>query len=201
MIKEPTTADIAFEIPTGEVYTVVEIVGMILGHAKFLAESPERLAVTGAVITVPPYFAQQERQALLDAAHVAGLRPAWLVNSDTAGAHFFPTKTKRIRPLTHSLTHFLSFFLFLKAALHFGMTKKFYAKQHHIFYDMGAGCTTVSLVSFQTNQTATLKKTTETNAFQVESTCLPLLVSFCKLLPPERKRISPILLPSSRYHV
>jgi len=111
MIKEPTTADIAFEIPTGEVYTVVEIVGMILGHAKFLAESPERLAVTGAVITVPPYFAQQERQALLDAAHVAGLRPAWLVNSDTAGAHFFPTKTKRIRPLTHSLTHSLTFFL------------------------------------------------------------------------------------------
>lgn len=85
MIKDPSTGGVAFELSTGENYTVTELVAMILGHAKTLAEAPEKLAVNGAVVTVAPYFRQQERQALLDAAKIAGLHPVWLVNSDTAG--------------------------------------------------------------------------------------------------------------------
>ncbi|WP_313276914.1 molecular chaperone DnaK [Timonella senegalensis] len=67
-------------------YTSQEISARILGKLKRDAEEYLGEAVTDAVITVPAYFNDAERQATKDAGQIAGLNVLRIVNEPTAAA-------------------------------------------------------------------------------------------------------------------
>jgi len=63
-----------------------EISGMILGKMKQIAEDYLGTKVTHAVVTVPAYFNDAQRQATKDAGTIAGLNVLRIVNEPTAAA-------------------------------------------------------------------------------------------------------------------
>lgn len=75
----------AFETNHGR-KTPVEISAEILKHLKERAESSLQNPINGAVITVPAYFDEAQRQATRDAAQLAGLKVLRLLNEPTAAA-------------------------------------------------------------------------------------------------------------------
>jgi len=58
----------------------------VLQYAQSIAEAQSGAPVPDAVITVPPYFGQAQRQALLEAAELAGINVMGLINTHTAAA-------------------------------------------------------------------------------------------------------------------
>ncbi|KAF9287722.1 hypothetical protein BGZ88_008480 [Linnemannia elongata] len=119
MIRDPVRGTAAFETTSGNQFTVEELVAMQFALAKQQAEDTAGESVKDVVITIPPYFNQFERQAVLDAADLAGLHVLSLINDESA------------------------------VALNYAMTRTFPQEQCHIFFDMGAGSTAASLACFQ----------------------------------------------------
>ncbi|KAL5207944.1 hypothetical protein ABZP36_032379 [Zizania latifolia] len=129
----------AIRADDGQVYTVEEIVAMVLHYAAGLAEAHVGSPVRDAVVAVPPYFGQAERRALTQAAQLAGVNILALIN-EHAGA-----------------------------ALQYGIDKDFSnGSRHVIFYDMGSGSTYAALVYYSAYNVKEFGKTKSVNQFQVK---------------------------------
>ena len=96
-----------------------EISSMILVKMKEVAESYLGTSVTNAVITVPAYFNDAQRQATKDAGIIAGLNILRIINEPTA------------------------------AAIAYGLDKKSKTETNVLIYDLGGGTFDVSLLSIE----------------------------------------------------
>ncbi|CAN1752647.1 Heat shock 70 kDa protein 17, partial [Linum perenne] len=136
---EDSRGSVAFKVDDGQVYSVEELLAMILGYASNLAEVHAKLPVKDAVISVPPYFGQAERRGLIQAAQLAGINVLTLMNEHSG------------------------------AALQYGIDKDFSnGSRYVIFYDMGSSSTYAALVYYSAYNTKEFGKTVSVNQFQVK---------------------------------
>ena len=94
-----------------------EISAMILGKMKERAETYLRKTIKNAVVTVPAYFNDQQRQATKDAGTIAGLNVQRIINEPTA------------------------------AAIAYGLDKQNQGERNVLIFDLGGGTFDVSLLS------------------------------------------------------
>jgi hypoxia up-regulated 1 len=112
----------AIKIKEGERFLAPEtLAAMVMTYAKSLAQTHTGEKVSDCVITVPGFYRQFERQAVLDAAHIAGLKVLSLMNDHTAVA------------LKYGIDHNVA-----------ALTEP----ENVLFYDMGSTSTRVSVVQF-----------------------------------------------------
>ena len=96
-----------------------EISSMILQKMKDTAEAYLGLKVTEAVVTVPAYFNDSQRQATKDAGSISGLNILRIINEPTA------------------------------AAIAYGLDKKGAGERNVLIYDMGGGTFDVSVLTIE----------------------------------------------------
>jgi molecular chaperone DnaK len=86
VVKDPKTDGVLVELADGKTYSPPEISAMILQKLRSDAEAYLNEKVTEAVITVPAYFDDTQRQATKDAGRIAGLDVKRIINEPTASA-------------------------------------------------------------------------------------------------------------------
>lgn len=121
------------------VYSVEELVSMILSYGRHLAEYHTKVPIKDAVISVPPFFGQAERNGIIQAAQLAGINVLSLINEHSG------------------------------AAIQYGIDKDFSnASRHVVFYDMGSNSAYAALVYFSAYTTKEYGKSVSVNQFQVK---------------------------------
>lgn len=93
-VTKRANGDVAI-IGQGKEYTPQEISAAVLGHLKQIAEDYLGEKVTEAVITVPAYFNDSQRQATKDAGKIAGLDVKRIINEPTAAALAYGSDKKK----------------------------------------------------------------------------------------------------------
>ncbi|NXD92966.1 HYOU1 protein, partial [Chaetorhynchus papuensis] len=126
LVKDETRQTVIFKLSPTIQYSPEEMLGMVLNYSRGLAEEFAEQPIKDAVITVPAYFNQAERRAVLHAARMADLKVLQLINDNTAVA--------------------LNYGVFLLHCPNFSF-------QNIMFYDMGAGSTVCTIVTYQTVKT------------------------------------------------
>ncbi|XP_015126610.1 hypoxia up-regulated protein 1 isoform X2 [Diachasma alloeum] len=117
---------IGFRMDDGTIFTPEELLAQLLHKAKEMAENSAGQKIKEAVITVPGFFNQAERRAMIQAAELADIKVLQLINDYTAVA------------LNYGIFH----------RNEFNDTT-----QYIMFYDMGASSTTATVVSYQNVKT------------------------------------------------
>jgi molecular chaperone DnaK len=84
--KDPKSDGVAVKVGDGKTYAPPEISAMVLQKLRTDAEAYLGEKVTDAVITVPAYFDDTQRQATKDAGRIAGLDVKRIINEPTASA-------------------------------------------------------------------------------------------------------------------
>ncbi|XP_032141140.1 hypoxia up-regulated protein 1 isoform X1 [Sapajus apella] len=123
---DPQRQTVHFQISPQLQFSPEEVLGMILNYSRSLAEDFAEQPIKDAVITVPVFFNQAERRAVLHAARMAGLKVLQLINDNTATA--------------------LSYGVFRRKDINT-------TAQNIMFYDMGSGSTVCTIVTYQTVKT------------------------------------------------
>lgn len=93
-VSETSSGDVQVEVQ-GKTYRPPEISAMILQKMKETAEAYLGTSVSQAVITVPAYFNDSQRQATKDAGRIAGLEVLRIINEPTAAALAYGMEKKR----------------------------------------------------------------------------------------------------------
>jgi len=93
-IVADSNGDVAFDIE-GKNYSPQEISAAILSQLKQVAEDYLGEKVTEAVVTVPAYFNDAQRQATKDAGQIAGLNVRRIINEPTAAALAYGCEKKK----------------------------------------------------------------------------------------------------------
>ena len=84
-VKEAENGDVRIDM-RGKLHSPAEISSFILAHIKKYAEDYLGETVTDAVITVPAYFNDSQRQSTKDAGKIAGLNVLRIINEPTAAS-------------------------------------------------------------------------------------------------------------------
>uniref|UniRef100_A0A8C6P2F2 Hypoxia up-regulated protein 1 n=1 Tax=Nothobranchius furzeri TaxID=105023 RepID=A0A8C6P2F2_NOTFU len=124
--EDPVRGTVYFKSSEDVQYTPEELLGMVLNYSRGLAQDFAEQPIKDAVITVPAFFNQAQRRAVLHAAQMAGLKVLQLINDNTAVA--------------------LNYGVFRRKDID-GTAKSV------MFYDMGSSSTTATIVTYQTVKT------------------------------------------------
>lgn len=92
IVKKGNTVAVELD---GKEYTAEEVSAMILSKIKADAEAFLGEKVTEAIITVPAYFDDSQRQATKDAGKIAGLEVKRIINEPTAAALAYGLESKK----------------------------------------------------------------------------------------------------------
>jgi heat shock protein 1/8 len=84
--KDKKDSNVSIKLTDNTRYTPEEISSIILMKLKLMASKYLDVPITRAVITIPAYFNDSQRQATKDAAKIAGLQVVRLLNEPTAAA-------------------------------------------------------------------------------------------------------------------
>ncbi|TFK48246.1 actin-like ATPase domain-containing protein [Heliocybe sulcata] len=110
----------ALQRSDGTEWSVEELIAMQFAYVKELAEAVAGEKVQDVIVTVPPFYTQFEKDAVVDAIEIAGLRTIALINDGTA------------------------------AAVNYAMTRTFPTPEHHVVFDAGASSIRATVIAFAT---------------------------------------------------
>uniref|UniRef100_A0A8C5B613 Hypoxia up-regulated protein 1 n=1 Tax=Gadus morhua TaxID=8049 RepID=A0A8C5B613_GADMO len=126
LLEDPVRGTPYFKYADDLNYTPEELLGMVLNYSRGLAQDFAEQPIKDAVITVPCFFNQAERRAVLKVANMAGVKVLQLINDNTA------------------------------VAINYGVFRRKdidSTPKNIMFYDMGASSTTATIVTYQTVKT------------------------------------------------